>query len=68
MKKIGWTHKTGFSFLWPNANIKSIKSPHTFLKNIFVPHTGKIWTKLNEPNYTNFWAFRQKKKKKKRVF
>ena len=36
---------------------------------MFVPLASEIWTKLYGPNYMKFWAFWQKKrKKKKRVF
>ena len=45
-----------------NADIESLKSLHTFLKKMFVPHASKIWTKSYGPNYKKFWAFWQKKK------
>ena len=47
-----------------NADIGSIKSLHTLIWKLFVPHANKIWTKSYGPNYTKFWAFWQKKKTK----
>ena len=29
---------------------------------MFVPYASEIWTKSYGPNYTKFWAFREKKK------
>ena len=47
-----------------NADIGSLRSLHTFLIFFFFffTHTSEIWTKSYGPNYTKFWAFRQKKK------
>ena len=43
-----------------NAGTASLKTLHTFLKKIFLPHASEIWTNSYGPNYTKFWAFWQK--------
>ena len=43
--------------------MKSKVAPYIIWK-VFGPHAGEIWTKSYGPNYTKFWAFWQKKKKK----
>ena len=37
-----------------NAGIGSLKSLHTFLIKMFVPHASVIWSKLYRPNYMKF--------------
>ena len=44
-----------------NADIRSLKSFHTFLNKMFVLYASEIWTKLYGPNYTgNFELFDKK--------
>ena len=38
------------------ADIRGLKSIHTFLSKMFVPHASEMWTKLFGPNYTKVWT------------
>ena len=48
-------------------NCKFKNFPYIPLK-MFVPYASKIWTKSYGLNYTKFWAFWPKKKKKKKDY
>ena len=44
-----------------NADIRSLKSLHTFPGNLFVPYASENWTKSYGLNCMKFWGFWMKK-------
>ena len=49
-----------FRFFHASLLLLSSEVPHTICNDsliIYLPQTGEIWTKLNDPKYTKFGAF-----------